>query len=87
MAQAIPKNLLEKFARLYYVKRGGDFTHTDAQKILNISKSYAGQVLPILVKSGWIISHRLDNDRRMKVYRFNEPNQILEEIGRELNLK
>ncbi|QYZ78059.1 MarR family transcriptional regulator [Methanofollis formosanus] len=87
MAQSIPKHLLEKFARLYYVKKGGNFTHTDAQEILNISRSYAGQVLPILVKSGWIFSRRLEDDRRMKVYGFKEPNCIIEEIGRELNPK
>jgi DNA-binding MarR family transcriptional regulator len=87
MPQPIPKHLLEKFARLYYIKKGGDFTHTDAQEILSISKSYAGRVLPLLVKAGWIFSHRLGNDRRMKVYGFNEPNHIIEEMGRELNLK
>ncbi|NVO66833.1 MarR family transcriptional regulator [Methanofollis tationis] len=87
MAQSIPKHLLEKFSLLYFVKKGGSFTHKDAQTILRISKSYAGQVLPILVKSGWIISHRLGDDRRKKVYEFKNPHIIIEEIGQELNLK
>jgi len=85
MAQSIPKNLLEKFSQLYFVKKGENFTHTDAQTILNISKSYAGQVLPILVKSGWIVSHRLSDDRRKKVYEFKNPNIIVEEIGKDLD--
>jgi len=85
MAQSIPKNLLEKFSLLYFIKKGENFTHTDAQTILNISKSYAGQVLPILVKSGWIVSHRLSDDRRKKVYEFKKPHVIIEEIGKNLD--
>jgi len=85
MTQPIPKHLLEKFSLLYFVKKGEKFTHNDAQVILNISKSYAGRVLPYLVKSGWIISHRLATDHRMKVYEFKDPHLIIEEIGRDLN--
>lgn len=85
MTQPIPKHLLEKFSLLYFVKKGEKFTHNDAQMILNISKSYAGRVLPDLVKSGWIISHRLTPDRRKKVYEFKDPQIIIEDLGRELN--
>lgn len=82
MTQSIPKHLLEKFALLYYNTNGQDFTHEDAQTILQISRSYAGQVLPILLRNGWISSKRVDDDRRRKIYSFVEPNEIIQDIGK-----
>lgn len=84
MTKSIPKHLLEKFALLYYGTNGQDFTHQEAQMILNISRPYAGQVLPTLLKNGWITTKRLDADRRRKIYSFVEPTEIIENLGRNL---
>jgi len=84
MTKSIPKHLLEKFALLYYGTNGQDFTHEEAQMILKISRSYAGQVLPILLKNGWITTKRIDTDRRRKIYSFVEPTKIIEDLGRNL---
>jgi len=87
MAQSIPKHLLEKLARLYYTTNGQKFTQKEAQKILNISCSYAGQVLPVLVRAGWLYSKRMELDRRKKEYTFCELCSVIREIGKNLEKK
>lgn len=84
MTKSIPKHLLEKFALLYYETNGQDFTHEEAQKILEISRSYAGRVLPILRKNGWITAKRINTDRRKKIYSFVEPTKVITDIGKSL---
>lgn len=84
MAQAIPKHLLEKLAHLYYSTNGKKFNSSQAQEILKISTSYAGQILPTLVKSGWLSSKRLEEDRRKKEYTFCEPCSVLKDIGKNI---
>ncbi|EHQ36184.1 winged helix-turn-helix domain-containing protein [Methanoplanus limicola] len=82
MAEAIPKHLLEKLSKLYNKTNGNSFTHEEAQEILGITKSYAGRVLPELVKAGWIKSKREKSDGRRKIYYFNDLCEIINEIGK-----
>jgi DNA-binding MarR family transcriptional regulator len=87
MSESIPKHLLEKYAQLYNATNGENFTHTEAKEILNISGSYAGQILPKLVRAGWLSAKKEDSDRRRKIYRFQDPKTVIMEIGKKMKDK
>jgi len=84
MVSSLPKNLLEKFARLYAEKGTSEFRFQEAEEILGETEKYIGQILPNLVKAGWLEKKVDPEDNRRKIYRIVEPNRVLQRLGQEL---
>jgi DNA-binding MarR family transcriptional regulator len=84
MVRSLPKNLLEKFARLYAEKGTSEFRFQEAEEILGETEKYIGQILPNLVKAGWLEKKVDPEDNRRKIYRIVNPNRILQRLGQEL---
>ncbi len=81
MVESIPKHLLEKVAILYATKGTNEFSFQEAEEILGLTTSYTGQVLPNLVKAGWIKKKTDSNDGRRRFYRIVAPEKTLKELG------
>lgn len=84
MVDSIPKYLLERVALLYAKKGTAEFSFDDAMATLGGSRSYMGQILPKLVKAGWIEKKVDPVDRRRKIYRIIAPDETLKKLGNEL---
>lgn len=84
MVDSIPKYLLERVALLYAKKGTTEFSFDDAMAILGDSRSYMGQILPKLVKAGWIEKKVNPIDRRRKIYRLVAPDETLKKLGNKL---
>jgi len=84
MVSSLPKNLLEKFARLYAEKGTSEFRFQEAEEILGETGKYVGQILPNLVKAGWLEKKVDPEDHRRKIYRIIDPNRVLQRLGQEL---
>lgn len=81
MVESIPKYLLERVALLYAQKGTTEFRFNDAMEILGDSRSYLGQILPKLVKAGWIEKKVDPVDRRKKIYRIIAPDETIKKLG------
>lgn len=84
MVESIPKYLLERVALLYAQKGTTEFRFNDAMEILGDSRSYLGQILPKLVKAGWIEKKVDPVDRRKKIYRIIAPDETIKKLGTRL---
>ena len=84
MVESIPKYLLERVALLYAQKGTTEFRFDDAIEILGDSRSYLGQILPKLVKAGWIEKKVDPVDRRKKIYRIIAPDETIKKLGTSL---
>jgi DNA-binding MarR family transcriptional regulator len=84
MVESIPKYLLERVALLYAQKGTTEFRFDDAIEILGDSRSYLGQILPKLVKAGWIEKKVDPVDRRKKIYRIIAPDETIKKLGTRL---
>jgi len=84
MVSSLPRNLLEKFARLYAEKGTSEFRFQEAEEILGETEKYVGQILPSLVKAGWLEKKVDPEDSRRKIYRVVDPNITLRRLGQEL---
>ncbi|KUK70876.1 MAG: hypothetical protein XE11_1467 [Methanomicrobiales archaeon 53_19] len=87
MVESIPKYLLEKFALIYAEKGVSEFRFRDAEEILGETKSYTGQILPKLVKAGWLHKKVDPEDGRRKIYQVIDPQKTLQRLGEELKDK
>ncbi len=84
MVSSLPRNLLEKFARLYAERGTSEFRFQEAEEILGETEKYVGQILPNLVKAGWLEKKVDPEDSRRKIYRIVEPNITLQRLGQSL---
>jgi len=84
MVSSLPRNLLEKFARLYAERGTSEFRFQEAEEILGETEKYVGQILPNLVKAGWLEKKVDPEDSRRKIYRIVDPDRILQCLGQEL---
>ncbi|NLE26529.1 MarR family transcriptional regulator [Methanoculleus horonobensis] len=84
MVSSLPRNLLEKFARLYAERGTSEFRFQEAEEILGETEKYVGQILPNLVRAGWLEKKVDPEDSRRKIYRVVDPNRILQRLGQEL---
>ncbi len=84
MVRSLPRNLLEKFARLYAEKGTSEFRFQEAEEILGETEKYVGQILPNLVRAGWLEKKVDPEDNRRKIYRIVDPNKTLQRLGHDL---
>ena len=84
MVSSLPRNLLEKFARLYAEKGTSEFRFQEAEEILGETEKYVGQILPNLVRAGWLEKKVDPEDNRRKIYRIVDPNKTLQRLGHDL---
>lgn len=84
MVSSLPRNLLEKFARLYAERGTSEFRFQEAEEILGETEKYVGQILPNLVKAGWLEKKVDPEDSRRKIYRIVDPNITLQRLGLDL---
>lgn len=84
MVRSLPRNLLEKFARIYAEKGTSEFRFQEAEEILGETEKYVGQILPNLVRAGWVEKKVDPEDNRRKIYRIVDPNKTLQRLGHDL---
>ena len=84
MVSSLPRNLLEKFARLYAERGTSEFRFQEAEEILGETEKYVGQILPNLVRAGWLEKKVDPEDNRRKIYRIVDPNKTLQRLGHDL---
>lgn len=84
MVSSLPRNLLEKLARLYAEKGTSEFRFQEAEEVLGETEKYVGQILPNLVKAGWLEKKVDPEDNRRKIYRVVDPSKTLQRLGQSL---
>ncbi len=81
MVEALPKWVMERYARLWRKFKKKSFSHEDASKFLKEPKQTTlSLVIAELKKSGWIKIGLDPNDSRKRLYKLKDPEQVIMEM-------
>ena len=81
MTEPLPKWEMKKYASLWKAFQTKEFSNEQALKILKERDSHLLSVFFYDLKNkGWIEIRRNEKDKRKKLYKIKEPNQVVKEM-------
>lgn len=79
MTKPLPKWIMYRYSTLWNKFKDKEFSHSSAFKILNKDKMLS-IVLSELKNNGWLEMKLDPKDARKRIYKLNNPEQIIKEI-------
>jgi len=83
MTEALPKWVMERYAKLWKKFGLEQFSHKEATKLLKEPKETTlSLVIQELKKNGWIELSLDPKDSRVRLYKLKEPNKAVKEMAK-----
>jgi hypothetical protein len=83
MSKALPKWVMERYARLWGKFGNKPFSHELASQFLKEAEpTTLSLVIQELKKAGWVIVNSNPKDKRIRIYKLKEPNQAIKEMAK-----
>ena len=88
MSKPLPRWLTHRYAILWKEKKSNEFEYDEARELLKEKDDKTlSVILSQLRKYGWLETTLHPSDARKRTYRLKPPQDVLEEIARELEAK
>ena len=81
MVTALPKWLMQSYARLHAAFGNKEFDFEQARKILK-KKNLISPILSELKRHGWLAISLHPNDSRKRIYKLKKPEEAIAEIAK-----
>ncbi|MBI2671545.1 hypothetical protein HYX16_01285 [Candidatus Woesearchaeota archaeon] len=83
MTKALPKWVMNRYAKLWGKFNNKEFTHSLASKFLKEPKTTTlSLVIAELKKAGWLDVSLEKNDSRKRLYKLKKPEEVMKEIAK-----
>lgn len=80
MPEILPKWMFKIYADLWKEFKNEEFGREDASRILKEKENVINMAFSRLRKSGWLNVRLNPKDNRKRIYKLNEPTEIVENI-------